>query len=129
MRDVIVPLVVRVAVAETAGSSEPVCSDTVLAVSAEASSSLSCLGRRPGAWVAGFALPVLSLPLDKLAVEAGVGDSVLAWVELSPGCVSPSSTGQKLHVDRLTSQYKSISNLRKPLASRLEKHFAAAADA
>lgn len=100
----------------------------MLAVSTEALSSPVCLARKLGS-VAPSALPVLRSPLVRLAVAVDVGDSVLSCVELSPECVSPSSTGQKLHVDRLTSQYKSISNLRKPLASKLEKHFAAAAEA
>lgn len=57
--------------------------------------------------------------LVELVCDVLVSCDTLSW-----GSTSPSCTGQKLHVVRETSQYKSISSLRKPDARRFETHLA-----
>lgn len=65
--------------------------------------------------------------LARLALVKRVCEVVESCVKLSCGSTSPSWTGQKLHDVRLTSQYRSTSNLRKPAASRFETHLVAEA--
>ena len=66
-------------------------------------------------------------PVARLANDVCADWSAWLMVALESEAVVPSSTGHKLHTRRVTSQYKSISNFRNPVARRLEKHLAAAA--
>lgn len=55
---------------------------------------------------------------DRLEVVVGVAEGITEETEAGI------ATGQKLHTRRSWSQYKSTSNLRKPLANRLERQSA-----
>lgn len=48
--------------------------------------------------------PAVSTPVMRLALDVDIELSVIPWVELSVGFTKPSSTGQKVQVEREASQ-------------------------
>lgn len=75
---------------------------TLLDLGSEVVPVLSCLGLT--ALTALDCSDAVSAPVIRRALDVDIEISVAPWVELSVGFTEPSSTGQKVHVEREVSQ-------------------------